>query len=160
MGVFKSKMLKFVFCRFFQPIQHFRARFGCFTLKSGFSRKLTGSSIDHWAAQGKFGKKPNCWLSSFLGTGYCFWATKNEKASSYSSPQPLRQAVSDAKFWPPNWVRAGMLRKGFSDTAVQLSPPPSSFAFHPPFIFLVLLGIDYGQAFISKEKKWGGAGGI
>ena len=137
-----KKILKFVFCQFFRPNQHFRARFGCFTLKSGFSRKLTGSSIDHWAAQEKFGKKNKLLVKQFSGYWILFWGYKEWKTSPYSTPQTLRQAVSYAKYWLPNWVRAGMRRKGFSDPAVQLSSPPSSFAFHPPFIFLVLLGID------------------
>ena len=56
-----TKNIKIVICLFFHPIRYFMVRFGCFKLKSGFSRKL--STLLNPFAPGNLAKK-NCMEAS------------------------------------------------------------------------------------------------
>ena len=76
------------------------------------------------------------------------------------NPQPLCWAVPDAKYWLPNWVQAGICRKRFSDTAVQLSPPASIvFCFSSSVHFSSFAGHWLETSLHFERKKWGGGGG-
>ena len=73
------------------------------------------------------------------------------------NPQPLCWAVPDAKYWLPNWVQAGICRKRFSDTAVQLSPPASIvFCFSSSVHFSSFAGHWLETSLHFERKKWGG----